>query len=293
VEEFYDWACTQPNASIGTFRLEGGRLDVEDGVGKAPMFVAFLHCFDGSRIGWWRPDLCPLEAAPVAILGGEGDLAVIARSAEQFLLQLATASTAHDDLDLDLDCEKRPPSAALLEWLGSRRVRERTHDARTDETRELKSWFEQWRAGRAAVARASTTRHAVASLLRQVVELPPAGQPWVAGFADLILTGTQCELYGNLVGQKPLPLPSGFDEAARRLRDEDAKEFPEAGLWFRAKLQLDHEGVLTLRRRYIEEPNPRELRLDNRGLVLDAQAYPRAAYWMPSWLARRIRQAPP
>jgi hypothetical protein len=49
-----------------------------------------------------------------------------------------------------------------------------------------------------------------------------------------------------------------------------------------------HAGALTLRRHYLEEPNPDQLELDNEGLRQDFERMPRTAYWTPAWLRERL-----
>jgi hypothetical protein len=130
-----------------------------------------------------------------------------------------------------------------------------------------------------------------AKAVREVVALPPRETPWTGGFADLIVTGDDCRMYGNFVGQGPIALTPGLAAQVLAFREEDAKELPEAGLWFRAALKLDPDGVLGVQRSYLNEPNRSEIQLDDAGLKKDALRMPRTAHWMPEWLARRVSGA--
>ena len=160
-------------------------------------------------------------------------------------------------------------------------------DAHREETAKLEAWFKHRSVERLALARQHAERNAVSVLLRTIIGLPTAEEPWKRTFADLILTNTQCNLFPNLVGKKPLKKPAGLEAALRALRDGDASDLPEAGLWFRATLKLDADGVLMLSRRYLDEPRD-GIELDDEGLRRDHDRMPRSRYWMPEWLARRI-----
>jgi hypothetical protein len=285
---FFEWAATVPAGSLGYFRLQGDRLDdwwIEDGSRRATAFVSFLRVVDGSRVGWWRPNGESLDEAPIVLLGGEGEQRVIAGSLGGFLVEVAMGRTEIDDMASDAASDGL---SALRAWLERRGVRDEERRDVAPATERLRAWFDEWSAARAQIARSAPERRAIAELLRDVVGLPSAAEPWQRTFAELVLTGTQCALFGSLCGARPLPMLTGFESVARSFRDRDVAEMPEAGLWFRAKLTLDSAGALTVSRTYLEEPKPADVVLDDTGLRQDAARMPRSAYWLPEWLARRI-----
>jgi hypothetical protein len=122
-----------------------------------------------------------------------------------------------------------------------------------------------------------------------MIGLPHSDKPWRTTFADLIITGTQCQLFKDFVGQRPRAIPDGFEAQLRAFREHDARELPEAGLWYRASLSLNAKGSLRLSRGYIEEPRD-GIRLDDEGLQRDAAHALRTPYWTPAWLARRLAE---
>jgi hypothetical protein len=296
LEAFCDWTATRRNGSLGYFELAGDRLDdyyVEDGSRRASAFVGFLRTADGSRVGWWRPGGEALDDAPIVVLGGEGQLAAVSRTLEGFLLKLATKTISVDktalyDLVGDIGAADEGYSA-LLAWLRGHGIHEeRRTESLVDETAALRAWFKQWSAERNELARANAARWLLATLLRDIIGLPPPEKPWAGGRAILAMTANQCALYSTPLGSASPALSSRFESCARRLREQDAAELPEAGLWFYSGVQLASDGTLLMKREYLREPDRRHIVLDDVGLKQDAIARPRSAYWMPDWLARRI-----
>lgn len=284
VDAFYAWLAQREAGSLGYFSLAGDRLDdfyVEDGSRRATAFVSFLSVIDGSRIGWWRPNGESLDEAPIVLLGGEGELRALARSAEELLWKIARDETGVDDLaDGDSFDELRA-------WLEQRGAPDRTDDAALESTTSaLQRWFDEWKEARARIARTAPERVEFAKLLAGLLGLPD--ESWERSQADLVITGKQCALYRTMIGQDPVKVPRTFESAARAFRDADARELPEAGLWFRASVSLDADGVLAVQRNYIEEPERDEIRLDDEGLRLDAERMPRSPHWTPAWLAKRL-----
>jgi len=291
IESFYEWASQRTYGSLGYFSLGGDRLHdyyVEDGTRRATDFVGFLRTVAGSAVGWWRPDGKPLDAAPVVMLGSDGEPRALALSSEEFLWKLAARQTGDEDLT---DADVEPDSFGELQrWLERRGVEDRSSSPERlrAETARLEPDFARWSAARLHIARASPERTAFARAVASVIGLPAGEEPWRRTHADLIMTGDRCALFATFVGERPWSLPDGFAEQARAFRDADARELPEAGLWFRAALYLDAEGVLVVRRSYLDEPDPSDVQLDDVGLARDVKRMQRAAYWMPAWLERRV-----
>jgi hypothetical protein len=299
IEDFYEWASTQPAGSMGFFELEGGRLDddeVEDGSRSAQTFLSFMTCADGSRVGWWRPDGQPLDAAPVVVLVGD-DCWCVGNTTEEFLFNFCARWTGIDDLQPEV------PDAAgharLLAWLDARGVGEARQNARRREhTAELLAWHGRWSAERAERARTDGARRDFAEALRAAIGEPPLG--CTQSFGQLVLTAQRCALvvrcvrerwfFRTYVERQTLPLPSGFEERARAFRDHDTQELPDAGLWFHATFELRESDLVRLTRNYLIEPD--EIELDDEGLKSDCLRMPRSPYWMPFWLARRTSCSP-
>ena len=254
-----------PDDNLGTFRFAGARLDdfyVEDGSRRADAFYGFVRCAGGSMVGWWRPDGEPLAQAPIVCLGSEGDLAVLGEHLQDFVERWDKGESGVDDLTRDYAPVAPPPYPERSE--------------------QLSAWFDAWSAERRRLAAADPQRCAVAERLAGLVGLP--SKPWQRTFVDAIVTATQCQLFRNYVGQRPLEVTPDLETALRTFRQHDTQELPEAGLWFRASLSLDPGCVLTVKRNYIEKPNPQEITLDREGVLQDLAAMPRAPYWTPPWL---------
>jgi hypothetical protein len=297
MDAFFKWANSQRTSPLGWVSIQGGRLDdfwIEDGSRAASAFVGFLHTGDGSRVGWWRPEGEPLAQAPIVFLGSEGQLSAVAATSAELLTKLAARHTGLEELDeiegpadAAEDRERPPSRAALRAWLRNHGVWSEAESQLDHTTARLQAWFERWSETRLASAQASPERQAVAEVLQTIIGLPPPDQPWCTTFADLVITGTQCQLFGNFVGQKALPMTDSLETRLRAFRDHDAHELLEGGLWFRAKLDLDFKGRLRVSRHYLEEPGD-GLVLEGEGLRRDAARMPRTPYWTPEWLARRL-----
>jgi hypothetical protein len=190
------------------------------------------------------------------------------------------------------DGEPRGGFDELRAWLGEHGVTNQKQPMDLGAvTASLEQWFDTWNQERVRIARTAPERLAFAPSLAKLIGRARADDSWRQGFADLVITGERCALYRTLVGQKPVDLSREFVDAARAFRDADVRELPEAGLWFRATLSLDSNGILNVKRHYVDEPNRREIRLDDAGLRVDAARMPRSPYWTPDWLAKRLRRA--
>lgn len=275
---------------LGYFSWEGDRLEdwyVEDGSRRASAIYSFLRTSDGSRIGWWRPEGQPLSDAPIVLFGGEGDFALLGAGLEDFLTRWAISGIDVHDLKPEPDDETYTANIAARErlrgWLTQRGVScDGPRPSLEDRTAEVEAWFTSWSADRLRFAATDENRIAMAACLRDLIGVPV--DKWKRTFADAIVTANQCQLFGTLVGQRPLEVSPAMETALRQFRDRDAAELPEAGLWFRATLKLDPHGVLAVSRHYIDLPNPNELQLDLDGVRKDLARRPRSPYWVPRWL---------
>lgn len=286
---FYAWAAKQEEPSLGWFELAGERLDdlcVEDGTRRADALVSFLTLGDGARIGWWRPDGEPLERAGIALLG-HGDLAVLSSSLGGFLRKLATGPTGWEDLD---ELEEDEGRRALSDWLDRQGIDEAVDTELGERTARLEAWFAAWSAERIRHARASPHHRALAASLKELVGLPDPAKPWERTWADVVVTSKRCELLRRPGHIERVALPGSVAEPLRAFRDLDVRELPEAGLWYRAWLELDAEGTLLAKRTYLEEPPPGEVQLSDEEVRLDAIEMPRSRYWLPPWMERRLER---
>jgi hypothetical protein len=290
VEDFYSWAETKRAGSLGHFELHGSRLDdwyVEDGTRRASAFVSFLTCGDGSRVGWWRLRGEQLDVAPIVMLGSQGPLRALARSAGGFLRKLAARRTGIRSL-LEGAPSDADPFGELSAWLDERGAASASDtDELGDETSALEAWFARWSAERVELARHDPERARFAQAAREVIGAPH-GSGASGAFGDLFLTGTQCIMFGAY--RRRIELPARFERHAREMRERDAQELPAAGLWHRAMLRFDSTGSLLVTREYLLEPTAREIMLDDAGLRDDALKLSRTAYWTPEWLTRRLRR---
>lgn len=289
LQKFVEWH-TSEGESLGYFSVLGDRLDdfyVEDGSRQASTFYSFLRCADGSMIGWWRPEGEPLADSSIVLLGAEGELAAVGLGLEDFLLRWVDGSVSVPDLMLDPDDSNYQASVAARRrlgiWLASLGLsRDTTPKPLLDRSGQLEAWFGNWSHHAQHNAKNNENRIVMATCLREAIGLPK--EPWQRNFIDAIVTSHQCQLYRTYVGQRPLECPQSLESAIRDFRDQDARELPEAGLWFRAALELSNEGVLTVKRTYLDLPNPEEIQFDLRGVLEDMERMPRSPYWTPSWL---------
>lgn len=155
-------------------------------------------------------------------------------------------------------------------------------DRLIEPTRQLETWFESWSEERLRFAETDEHRIAMAAVLRDVIGVPK--EPWGRNFVDAIVTANQCQLFQTYVGQRPIEPSPELESAIGRFRDHDTQQLPEAGLWFRAALELNPDGVLTVKRSYLDRPNPDEITLDEPGVREDLKRMPRTTYWTPQWL---------
>lgn len=285
------WGATNGDG-LGYFQFDGARLDdhyIEDGSRRAHAFFSFLRTSDGSMIGWWRPDGQALADANVVVLGTGGDQTVLGTGLEDFLARWAVSGVpgVYDlapEPEEDGYAANVAARARLRAWLEARGVRCDGERPPLDERSEaLQAWFTSWSEERLRFAASDPNRLAMAAALPDVIGLPD--EDWKRTFADAIVTATQCQLFGDLVGQQPLAVSPALEAALRAFRDGDAAELPDAGLWYRATLTLDGASVLTVQRSYLDLPNPNEIRLDVAGVAQDLARKPRAPYWTPRWLA--------
>ena len=286
--DFVSWS--RDVDALGFFRLVGGRLDdfyVEDGSRAASCFFSFLRCSDGSMIGWWRPENESLSEAPIVMLGGEGDLVALGMDLAEFLSSWSRDALPVYDLSLDVENEHDSDAVAarqgLRQWLvGHGLYSENDHHLLPERTTALRNWFTVWSAGRRRLAENDEIRLAIAAHLRELIGLP--SEPWLRSFVDAIVTAKQCQLFRTVVGQRPVDLSPDLESELRRFREHDAMELPEAGLWFRAVLELDVDGTLAVKRTYLDRPNPNEIHFGEDGVRQDLLKMPRSSYWMPPWL---------
>jgi hypothetical protein len=290
--DFCKWA-EEFGAQLGDYQLQGSRLCdlyVEDGTRRASSFVGFLSCEDGSHVGWWRPDGASLESAPVVLLGSDGELRAVGLSLGGFLLDWAENRSGVFSLESSEEFERPEavvPRSRLQAWLAERGVSRSCNAADLQRvTDALKTWFRAWSAERGLVAESQAERRKLARAVQTLVGLPkPDRHPKLV---HAVITARQFTLSANYSGEWPIASTPEFEAALREFRELDARELPEAGLWYRVALDLDQRGVLMVKRFYVDEPDPRDLQLDDQGLWEDAARMPRSKYWMPEWLESRI-----
>jgi hypothetical protein len=103
------------NASMGHFAFQGSRFDdywIELGGDLSEQFGTFLSFADGSRIALWMHEGSVAGAEPVVLIGGEGDLRVLASNLNAFLQAWADMRTG-----TELD---EPPDIAAAASLAER-----------------------------------------------------------------------------------------------------------------------------------------------------------------------------
>lgn len=289
LSDFADWLRGRPWGSVGCFDLSGSFSDdapIVDGPPLRREFALFLHLPDGGKAGFWYPLGTSDESAPVVGLGSEGEAAILGPSLEGFLAKLALGH--FDDGRSWSDFAPREGAAdatqELAAWL-------RDHAGLTDlealaetgsELPDFEARTEAWTIERESY----WADHAILRAVAQQLDThrPKGGAAWDRTWFRVAIVGGLCELQVLRAGPQPVPEAAAVEPLLRALRDRQALDDPELGLWFGAELQLGADGTILPRFDYQTRPVIAGAPAPIDEARADLDRVPRPERWVPDWL---------
>lgn len=286
---FATWLDGRPWGSVGCFDLVGQfseQAPIVDASLLREKFALFMHLPEGSAVGLWCLPDCKPEAAPVVVLGSEGQHQIIAPSLAGLLAKIVlqqfeeegewTDFTPHEDSD-DLTDE-------LGEWL--------CEQLGTDDLERLAEMPENFPDFAARMAKWCRDReeywakHPIMSeLSRQLTAHRPAGESsWARTHFEVAIVGTHYQVRVLRRGRQPIDEAAAIEPLLRRLRDDMCGENPELGLWFSMTFNLSGDGRILPSFDYETRPVIGDAPADLAQAKADLAQAPRPARWVPGWL---------
>lgn len=279
---------------------------IEEGSDLAEQFGIFVAIGDGSDVALWNRGGAP-DTWPVVLIGGEGEMVVLADDLAGFLARVASAQ--FDDAseygwvefmageeyepEDDWDDETRADAArarvarkALGEWLAQRAGRTAPAESRPQRTppSALREFFE---AHRKAVYARNAASDDWREVLRLFVPFAKRGKHGSRKELNIVCAGDEFHV-GELEGRafKPFAHAAAIEAPLRALREARAVRRPSQGLWFSASLRSDGENGAELIARflnpldeYVAMPRPSAA-----AVRADYARRPRSDWWTPDWL---------
>jgi hypothetical protein len=280
---------------------------IEEGSDLAEQFGIFIGIGDGSDVALWNRGGAP-DTWPVVLIGGEGEMAVLADDFAGFLARVAAADfddeseygwsefMARDEYEPEdeWDDEVRAEVArankarkALGAWLAARGVRAATGTLRTPPA-ALREFCE-------AHQRDVAARNAASADWREVVRLfaPFAKRGKASWGKELQIVCADDEFHiGELDGKKftRFDASDAIEAPLRALREARAQRRPAQGLWHSATLRGSGDD-LALVARYLNPPDEYVAtpRLSAAAVRKDYARKPRSDWWTPGWLREIVR----
>lgn len=287
------WFAAEPWSSVGWFSIVGDRFDdawIENGADLAPNFAFFMSDPSGGRIGYFLPerDSC-LDAAPIVLVGDEGELDVLGSDLDAFLRVLAAGKTGASDLDVR-DGPGR--GAALLAWLDGQRVPEAPRRVDENASDALRAWMTAHAERTRAALRADPALLALGEVLRPWVA--PGAAAWEPARFRAVCAGDFVRVWhepdARVRGVRAEPLPADVLERVvplvRAARQARVQSMPERGAWLSAYIAVGTVGPAHLICDFMAEPR---VALEGAkpapaDYAAELRAYPRSAHWLPPWL---------
>jgi hypothetical protein len=279
-----------PWGSVGCFDLVGAfaeQAPIVDGSPLRNQFALFMHLPEGSSVGaWCLPDR-PVEAAPIVVLGSEGQHQIIAPSLAGLLAKIAlqrfeedgewTDFTPHEDVDDATD--------ELAEWLCERLGVDDLEPlaAMPKDLPDFAAWMGKWCHDRESYWAGHPRMKELASHL---TAHEPAGQnPWARTSFEIAIVGTQYQVRVLDRGRKPIKEAAAIEPILRGLRDEMWQAERDLGLWFSMTMRLGADGSILPSFDYEMRPTFDDVPADVAQARADLARAPRPARWTPPWLA--------
>jgi len=288
--DFARWLEGRQWGSVGCFDLVGQfseEAPIVDGSGLRNDFALFCHLPEGSAVGvWCRPD-CPIEAAPIVVLGSEGQHEIIAPSLAGLLAKIAlqrfeedgewTDFTPHEDSDDATD--------ELAEWLCERLGVDDLDEVAEmpDELPDFAGWLGKWCRDREAFWEAHPTLAELSQHL--TAHRPPGKNPWDGTFFEVAIVGAQFQVRVLRRGRQPIDEAAAIEPILRRLRDDMWQAEPDLGLWHSMRFKLKADGRILPSFDYETHPKFGEELADIAEARADLARAPRPVRWTPPWMA--------
>jgi hypothetical protein len=288
--DFARWLEGRPWGTVGCFDLVGKFAEQAPIVDGSPLrndFALFCHLPEGSAVGMWCRQDCPIEAAPIVVLGSEGQHQIIAPSLAGLLAKIAlqrfeeegewTDFTPHEDSDDATD--------ELAEWLCERLgVDELDEIAEMpDEMPDFAGWLGKWCHDREMYWAAHPLMAELAGHL--TAHKPPGKNPWDRTHFEVAIVGRQYQVRVLRRGRQPIDEAAAIEPLLRHLRDHMCKEQPDLGLWLSMTFNLGAAGNILPSFNYETRPTFDDVPAALAEARADFKRAPRSARWTPAWLA--------
>jgi hypothetical protein len=301
LEKFLAWIKLQPSGSVGHIGFTGNHFDdywIENGSNLAEKLFLFAKLGDGTTIGYWLYDGRTIDTAPIVLIGSEGELEILANSLEEFLGGLVNDSFSnHSDLSAESDDEepqvdRRPQLATFLAGEFGFTVNGSADYSEAAKSKHpgLQQWMDDWAAEQQRLSRADPTRRAIAEITK--TRWTKLKEPWDHASIDLFVAGGTVRQQIHRNTKEPIAELEKLAPHILALRDAELKSMPQRGTFHFISLRIHQGGhVALMRQDHFKELGTPDVNTPEGalpGILADAKAYPRSAYWTPQWLAKLI-----
>jgi hypothetical protein len=287
--EFAKWLEGRPWGCVGCFDLVGQfaeQAPIVDASLLREEFALFLHLPEGSAVGLWCLPDCKPEAAPVVVLGSEGQHQIIAPSLAGLLAKIVLQRFEEEDewTDFTLHEDSDDLTEELGDWLCERvgtddleRIAEMP-DGLPDFAARMDRWCrdreDYW-----------ATHPIVSELSRHLTAHRPAGESaWARTHFEVAIVGAQYQVRALRRGRQPIDEATAIEPLLRRLRDDMCREKPDLGLWFSMTFNLSGDGRILPSFDYETRPMIGEVAADITQARADLARAPRPSRRVPGWL---------
>jgi hypothetical protein len=228
-----------------------------------------------------------MSAAPIIVLGSEGQHEILAASLEGWLARIAlqrfeedgewTDFTPHEDVDDETD--------ELADWLSERvapKMLEQLAELPAD-LPDFSRWVGKWCVDREQFWAAHPIMLQIADALK--AHRPEGKNPWDRTHFEVSLAGGQFQIRVLRRGRQPVEEADVVEPLLRDLRDAMWHEQSSLGLWYWMAFVLSADGRIFPRFDYETRPTFGEQPADLAEARADLARAPRPARWVPAWLA--------
>ena len=287
--DFAAWLDGRPWGSIGCFSLTGQFTDsapIFDGSPLRKDFALYLRLPDGSAVGaWYRPGVDP-AAAPIVVIGSEGQNEILAASLEGLLAKIAVQRFEEDGKWTDFMPHEDAGDATheLAGWLG-RRLRAANLERIAEMPPGLPDFegaMRNWSADREEYWASHPTMAALSVPL--TAHRPTGKNTWDRTHFEIAIVGAQYQARVLRRGRQPIGEAAAIEPILRTLRDDMWQAQPDLGLWYSMSFGLYADGRIMPRFDYEARPTIGDAPADLSQARADLARAPRPARWVPAWL---------
>ncbi|MGY2896491.1 hypothetical protein [Deinococcus sp. UYEF24] len=297
LRDFCDWHAATCTSTYCGYSIAPTRLDdywIEDGTDLADHFALFLRLDDGSMVGYWYPTGVISQAAPIVLLGSEGQTEVLADDLEGLLARIALGAFGNEGplssflvYDDDEDEERQDLNLNdLTDWLRGRLGHEELDGliGIRGSYPELRRWLDDWQVARRQAGRTN-------SILRGIGELLSRYRPatdWQTASFRVAIVGEQYEAWYVHQGSQPFPEAGALEPLVREARMAWVASDPRRGAWYVALVRLSQDGTVRVLSDFAREPDFQGDAPGAEQYAADLELFPRETRWMPSWLTTKV-----